>query len=208
MKYVLWWLYAAAGATLVLGVCYVAVQQMYRESLNDPQIQIVEDGSAALSTGAVPAELMPLVAGEPGARTPSVDMARSLAVWIVVYDSSGVPLESSATLDGAPPRLPPGVFDTTTWTKHSNGTFYNQGPVAETRFTWQPEAGIRQAVVLAETPDKKYFIAAGRNMREVEQRIEHEGELVFMGWLATLAALAVLQLLYVFGRGAARRYSR
>lgn len=205
----LWrWLYAAVPVTLVLGACYAVVQQDYRESLNDPQIQMAEDGALALLKGGVPAQVMPLSAGQTGARTPSFDLSQSLSAWVAVYDASGTPLEASASLESAPPRLPAGVFDTSTWVKHSNGAFYDQGPVPETRFTWQPRDGVRQAVVLAQTPDKKYFVAAGRNMREVEQRIEHEGETLFVAWLATLAAIAVLQLAYVFGRGVAHGRAR
>ena len=44
--------------------------------------------------------------------------------------------------------------------------------------------------------DKKYFVAAGRNMREVEQRIEHEGEIVFVLWAFTLGCLFVAVYLY------------
>lgn len=209
MNHLFRWLYAAVPITLVLLSAYVLVQQNYRESLNDPQIEMAEDAAAHLSGGASPAEVMPLISGESGARAPSVDIAQSLAPWLAVFDASGAPLESSGSLGQASLKLPPGVFDTSKWIKHPNGTFYNQGPVAETRFTWEPKDGVRQAVVLIETPDKKYFVAAGRNMREVEQRIEHEGELVFVAWLGTLAAFAVLQwVAYVLGGRVARHHAR
>src|SRR6185369_5577214 len=99
-----------------------------------------------------------------------------------VYDANGTPLEASGQLDNAPPKLPAGVFDTVEWLAHLNGLYYNQSPFAQTRFSWQPNSSVRQAVVIVQTPDKKYFVAAGRNMREVEQRIEHEGEIVFVLW--------------------------
>ncbi len=47
------------------------------------------------------------------------------------------------------------------------------------------------AVTLVATPDGKYYVASGRNMREVEQQIEHEGEIVFVVWLFTLVCLFV-----------------
>jgi hypothetical protein len=207
-RYILWFLYAAVPATLVLGVAYAVIEQNYREGLNDPQIQMAEDGASALSRGAAPAEVMPLTVGQPGARTPTIDASQSLSVWIAIFDASGTPLESSATIADNPLVLPNGVFNTSSWVKHGNGTYFNQGPVAETRFTWQPEAGVREAVVLVETPDKKYFVASGRNMREVEQRIEHEGEIIFVGWVVTMLAIAMLQLLYVFGGSIARHRAR
>ena len=170
-------------------MAYTIVQQDYRESLNDPQIQMAEDGVTELSEGGVPASLVTRGA-------PLVDIGNSLAPWIAVYDSNGSLLEASGQLNGAPPKLPEGVFDTTQWLTHPNGLFFNQSPVAQNRFTWQPEVGVRQAVVIAQTPDKKYFVAAGRNMREVEQRIEHEGEIVFVLWAFTLGCLFVAVYLY------------
>lgn len=209
MKYVFWWLSVIVPVTLISITFYAVSQQTYREGLNDPQIQIAEDAAALLAGGAMPAEAMPLVAGEAGARTPTVDLSRSLAPWVAVFDASGTPLEASGYLGNQSLRLPQGVFDTDTWLAHTNGRYYNQALLPETRFTWQPEEDVRQAVVLVQTPDKKYFVAAGRNMREVEQRIEHEGEIVFVGWGVTVLAVTLLQLLYVFFvRGSARLGSR
>jgi len=190
MKYLFYWLMAAVPATLVLGVGYAALQQNYRQSLNDPQIQMAEDAAARLRGGEAPAAL-----AVPGA--PPVDIGGSLDPWLAIYDAAGTPLVASAVLDNVPPRLPQDVFDTSGWLKHPNGTFYDQGSVAETRFTWQPRQGVRQAVVLVQTADKKYFVAAGRNMREVEQRIDQEGEIVFAGWVATMGAILAVELLYV-----------
>ncbi len=179
-----WFVFAAIAVTGVAALAYVVGQQGYRESLNDPQIQMAEDAAAMLEKGALPAEVVPH-------GTPIEDISQSLAPWIVVYDSNGQGLENTGQLNNAPPKLPEGVFDTSTWLKHPNGLFFNQSPVMQTRFTWQPQAGVRQAVVLTQTKDKKYFVAAGRNMREVEQRIEHEGEIVFVAWLFTLGCLFI-----------------
>jgi len=177
-----WFAYSAVAVTGVCAMAYVIVQQDYRESLNDPQIQMAEDAATTLSSGGVPAEIVPH-------GTPLTNLRDSLAPWIAVYDQNGLALEASGQLDNAPPKLPAGIFDTATWLKHPNGLFFNQSPVLQNRFSWQPEAGMRQAVVIAQTPDKKYFVVAGRNMREVEQRIEHEGEIVFVAWLFTLGCL-------------------
>lgn len=178
------WVWGSALVTLVLGVVYVVVLQNYREGLNDPQIQMAEDAAAKLGAGAAPADIVPH-------GTPIIDINSSLSPWLVVYDQNGQGLENTGQLHNAPPQLPPGVFDTSAWLAHQNGLFYNQSPIAQNRFTWQPEPGVRQAVILTQSPDKKYFVAAGRNMREVEQHIEHEGELIFVGWLATLIAMFV-----------------
>jgi hypothetical protein len=177
--------------TLVCVLFYAVSQQVYRQDLNDPQIQMAEDAAARLGQGAVSAEIVPH-------GTPLVDLGNSLAPWIAVYDSNGQILEASGQLDNAPPALPKGVFDTSQWLAHPNGLYYNQSPIAQNRFTWQPQPDVRQAVVLTQTKDKKYFVASGRNMREVEQRIEHEGEVVGVGWLGTLGAVLVVELAYAF----------
>ena len=178
-----WFVFAAIAVTGVCAAAYTIVQQVYREGLNDPQIQMVEDAAMRLSSAAAPADVVPQ--GSP------VDIANSLSPWIAVYDAQGSELASSGQLNGAPPSLPAGVFDTAQWLTHPSGLYFNQSPVAQNRFTWQPNPTVRQAVIVAQTPDKKYFVAAGRNMREVEQRIEHEGEIVFAVWLFTLGCLFV-----------------
>ena len=147
--------------------------------MNDPQIQMAEDGALVLAHGGVPADVVPHGA--------TFDAEASLAPWIAVFDQNGTPLESSASVGTAPLQLPKGLFDTSTWLK---GKMYTQNGMRETRVTWQPNPETRQAVVLVQTTDGR-FVAAGRNMREVEQRIEHEGEIIFAGWLVTLAALLV-----------------
>lgn len=178
----LWWAYAAIAVTGVCTLAYALVQQNYRESLNDPQIQMAEDAAATLETGGTPADIVPHGAS-------LIDIANSLDAWIAVYDSKGTPLEASGQLNNAPPQLPAGIFDTSQWGSAVVGHHVNESPVDQDRFTWQPVQGVRQAVIIVQTPDKKYFVAAGRNMREVEQRIEHEGEIAFVLWAFTLACL-------------------
>jgi hypothetical protein len=145
---------------------------------------MAEDAAAVLAQGGVPADIVTRGA-------PLVDIGSSLAPWIAVYDANGTPLEASGQLGGTPPQLPAGIFNISSWGNYLIGHHINGSPVDQDRFTWQPEPQVRQAVIVVQTPDKKYFVAAGRNMREVEQRIEHEGEIVFVLWAFTLACLLV-----------------
>ena len=170
-------------AIVVTGVCalvLVTVQQNYRQSLNDPQIQMAEDGASKLEAGNVPADLVPTQ------RQPTVDIATSLAPWIAVYDQKGTPLESSAFFNNAPPQPPLGIFDDA-----STGNGKDTTEPHENRVTWQPQPGVRQAVVVVAVtsgPSKGYFVVAGRSMREVETR---EGDLTTMvgfAWVVTLLA--------------------
>ena len=175
---VLWWIYSAIAVSGVCSLVYVAGQQNYRQSANDPQIQIAEDSAARLAAGDVPASLV-------NRNVPLEDLQTSLLPWVAVYDSSGLLLESSAQLSGAPPQLPKGVFDVQA-KPVIDGPVWNNG---EDRITWQPEAGVRQAVVLVQTSDKKYFVASGRSLRESEVRVSQLGFLVAAAWAFTLGCL-------------------
>jgi len=160
----------------VTGVCllvYAAVQQEYRQSLNDPQIQLAEDAARVVAAG-VPASS--LIAG--GGK---IDMDASLSPWLALYDAQGAPLASSALLNNAVPQIPAGVLDTA----RSRG---------ENRISWQPEPGVRQAIVVVKAGDKG-FAVAGRNMREVEARESNLGFMTLLAWLVimltTLAAYSI-----------------
>src|ERR1700733_2714971 len=98
------WLATAAVTTALCGLVYLAVQQALRASANDPQIQMAEDGAYALANGATPESIVP---------QGKIDMARSLAPFVIVFDPSGAVLASSADLHGKLPHLPQGVLDFT-----------------------------------------------------------------------------------------------
>ncbi len=156
------YLCACAFIGVVFLTIYAAVQQSYRQSANDPQIQIAEDAAASLDGGgAFQSVILPT----------RIDIATSLSVFTTVFNDAGQPIGSSGYLRGEMPTLPPGVFDHV----RSEG---------EDRFTWQPENGIRDAVVV--TKYSGGFVMAGRSLREVEKR---EGALlaeVVTGWAISL----------------------
>ena len=186
------WVPILAATSGLFLFAYWGLQQNYRVTFNDPQIQLAEDGAAALSAGAPPASLVTRGVAP-------VDLAASLAPWVAVYDASGTPLESSGALDGAPPRLPAGVFDESTWHLYAEQGISFPVPFHETRFSWQPRAGVRQAVVLVHT-DNGYFVASGRNMREMEAQEKVLTEGAGMLWGATeLGTLIVILILIALG---------
>ena len=120
-----------------------------------------------------------------------VDIARSLAPYIIVFDTSGKPIISSAQLDGHTPTIPPGVFD---YVRQSG----------EDRFTWQPRTGVRSAVVVtAFKGSASGFVLAGRSLREVEIREDALMQIVFVGWLAILL-VTLLATAIIFRRSASR----
>jgi hypothetical protein len=183
---ILWFIYGALITTAMCIGIFTATQQSYRQTANDPQIQMAEDAAAVLSAGGNPADVVP--------RAPLVDLTASLAPWIAVYDSSGAVLEASGQLDNAPPKLPQGVFDTSTWRAWIIGHHLNFAPANENRFSWQPNPDVRQAVIIVQTKDGR-FVAAGRSMRMVENRILQLTFNMLLGWAVTIGALFVLSFI-------------
>jgi hypothetical protein len=156
--------------TFIAGAGYAISQQVLRMSANDPQIQLAEDGATRLREGEAPAAVVP---------ERHVDMASSLAPFVIVYDDSGLSVASSAKLDGRIPTPPRGVLD-------------NVRSYGEDRVTWQPRPGVRIASVVTRTPGG--FLVAGRNMREVQIREDRVLKLAAVAWLVANSAVLGLWL--------------
>lgn len=164
------WLPTAVAVTGVAALAYGAVQQDLRQSANDPQVQMAEDVAAELDAGASPTALL--------SSTP-VNLARSLAPYVMVFDATGNLMASSVQLHGAQPPFPTSVF--------------NDARNGRDSITWQPESGVRSAVVVE--PWRGGFVVAGRSLRLVEEREERVMLLSAFMWLMTLGATAVAALL-------------
>jgi hypothetical protein len=166
------WLPLAVVITAMSGLVYLAVQQALRQGANDPQIQMAEDAAAALARGGTMESVLP---------TTEVDLEQSIAPFIMVFDETGTPLASSGQLHGQMPTIPAGVFD---WVRQHG----------EDRITWQPEPGVRQAiVVVGYTGSPSGFVLAGRSLREVERREDQALlEAVAAGIATLLASLVVV----------------
>ena len=151
---------------------YVLIQQSLRASANDPQGALVEDAISRLNSGDAPEQVV-------GLRV--LDAGRTLLPFVVVYDLSKKPLASGATLDGALPVPPIGVFDQA----QKDGVY---------RVTWQPRPALRFAAVVA--PYKNGFVLAARSLKDVEVREDAALRLAFgatvLPLVALLAAIVVL----------------
>ncbi|CAN5141571.1 hypothetical protein BH11PAT3_BH11PAT3_2710 [soil metagenome] len=156
-------------------LAYASVQQVIRMNANDPQIQIAEDDQARIEDyGAGPQT----VVGTP------VDIEKSLAPFVIVYDESGAAVASSGLLKGIIPVPPKGVFE---YLRSKN----------ENRFTWEPEAGIRNAVVMRRiSGSRPGFILVGRSMREIETRLNSLEFMIAGFWFAGMI-ITFLYSLYV-----------
>ena len=156
--------------TLLSGLLYATVQQVLRMNANDPQIQMAEDAATALANGKPISSIVP---------NAQIDIATSLAPYIIVFDNSGKAIASSGLLHNQLPSVPSGVFDYV----RQNG---------EDRITWQPEPGVRSATVVTRYGGAQPgFVMAGRSLRESENRTDQLGVIIGFGWLGTLLAALV-----------------
>jgi len=147
---------------------YGSVQQSFRQGANDPQIQMARDIALSLE-GGTPITSLSLPA--------HIDIAKSLAPFVIIYDENGKSLLSTAELAGETPAPPKGVFE---YSK-------NHG---EDRITWQPRDDVRSAMVIKYAGEtSKNFVLVGRSLDEVEKR---EGQLVshlLFGWVVGLIVI-------------------
>jgi hypothetical protein len=169
------WLLVAIAVTGLIGLLYAVVQQNLRQGANDPQIQMAEDAAAKLASGQSVQNVVP---------SEKVDITTSLAPYLMVFDDNGNPIASSAQLEGQTPTIPSGVFDSV----RQNG---------EDRITWQPQTGVRSAIVVTQfTGSTSGFVVAGRSLREVEKREDGLLQILVAGWvvmmLVTFLATAFL----------------
>ena len=177
LKIIKKWLPLAIATAGLCALVYLTVQQSLRMSANDPQIQMAEDAASSLNAGASVESVVP---------STKVEIADSLAPFVIVFDNSGKVLASSATLHGAVPAYPAGVLD-----------YVRQK--GQDRVTWQPEAGVRMATVVA--PFKNGFVMAGRSLSEVEKRESQVESLSGIALLAIwVATFIVIVLGELFGR--------
>jgi sensor histidine kinase regulating citrate/malate metabolism len=170
-----YWLLSVIVVSGLIGLIYAAVQQDIRQGANDPQIQMAEDIAAKLANGEQVQNVVP---------SEKVDIAKSLAPYVIIFDANGNPIASSAQLDGQTPTIPSGVFDSV----RQNG---------EDRITWQPQAGVRSAVVVTQYKGQNSgYVLAGRSLREVEKREDNLLLILLTGWVVmlfvTLVATAIL----------------
>ncbi len=156
------WLPLAVGLTAVCFLLYATVQQTYRQNANDPQTEIVLSVESALDAGRPAASF-----NNPN----KPDLAKILSPFIILFDDSGKPIAGTVILAGKIPEPPKGVFNYA----QKNG---------ENRFTWEPQNGVREAVVLRKV--KSGFILAGRSLKEIEKRVDLLSHMVLFGWAVAL----------------------
>jgi hypothetical protein len=173
------YLASAALVTVVMLLIYATVQQTYRTGLDDPQIQLTRDISTKLQQGRTIESIV---------TTDSIDISKSLSAFVVLYDANGKAIYSNARLDSKLPQVSKGLFDIV----EKN---------AEHRVTWQPRKAVRMAMVIVKTNvSPGMYVAAGRSMTEVEQRVKQMSTFVLIAWLICLVIIVMTALLNQFVR--------
>ena len=152
------------GAALGL---YVVVQQSERQGADDAPQRLASQVAAELEDGPDPASI---------ASTSDVDLAKSDAVFFVIYDAAGRPIAGTGTLDGALARVPAGVLDTA----RRSGADH---------VTWQPSAGLRFASV--ELKAGSDVVLGAQSLAPTESRIDRLGSLVLVSWAGVLLLIGV-----------------
>jgi hypothetical protein len=164
------WVPVVVVATVILVLIFAVGQQNLRMGANDPQVQMAEDAAARLNAGATP---ISIVEPQP------VDMARSLAPFLIVFGLNHQPQASSAVLGGQTPLPPGGVFD-------------RLSGAARSEITWAPRPDVREAAVII--PYRNGYVLAGRSLRLIEQREDALGQLTILFFFVMLVASGLAAL--------------
>ena len=164
------WIAFALIVCIVFGTVGVIVKTAQRTAANSPQLQIAEDAAAQLK--ARQSSSLPTANLDP-----YVDMAKSLAPFVVIYDNLGDPLDGTGYLNGKLPTIPYDVL--------THATINNPHAI-----TWQPQPGVREAAVVALSPMGNYVLAS-RSLKEVERQENLTYKMTFIGMGAALAVLGV-----------------
>jgi hypothetical protein len=146
----------AAAATVLVGLVYVVAQQTLRLSANDVPVALAQDMVGRLNAGTEP------VAALPASR---VELSDSLEPFVLVYDTRGQLVASSATLDGRAPAYPFGVLA-------------EAAARGEERVTWQPSPSVRLASVARPWHDG--VVVTGRSLQLTEALIDQLGCCAFL----------------------------
>lgn len=145
------WIPVAFVAIVLSGLSYAGTQQVLRQDANDPQVQLAEDVTAAMNAGATSTDIVPQT---------SVDMEKSLAPFVLIYDKDNKISGTDAVIGTEKPNVPNSVLDAA----RSNGS---------NRVTWEPKAGVRSAIVAMKDKNNN-VVVVGRSIREVELRAQQQ----------------------------------
>jgi hypothetical protein len=136
MRRAIGWLTAAIIITLIFGSTYAALQQLGRRSAN----------AAPAAAAAAQVQLI----GSETLTVRRLELTPDSGVFVIVYGADDRPVSGTVTLHGSLPALPVGVLQAA----RDSGSDV---------VTWQPEPGLRMAVV-ARSAAGNAVVAAGQSL--------------------------------------------
>ncbi len=164
------WILLSGLVTVAVFVTFIVAQQQLRGAANHPQVEMAREAAGKLNAGANPQSV---VNGAP------VDIASSSDTYLIVVDSNGALLASSAQLEGSAVSPPSGVF----------AYVRDHG---EDTISWQPAAGVRSAIVVDSFHGG--YVVAGRSLTGTEQAESALGLWAILGWAAAVLLAGGLSL--------------
>ena len=170
MKKITPWVGAAFIIVIIFATFFGAVQQVQRSDADYPQVQLAQDAAAALNQGA---QKLAVTAGK-------IDMGKSLASFVNVYDREGKVVAGSGLLDGEVPQPSIGMLTASDHKDYS-------------RVTWSPKAGVRVSAVTVSS--EKYYVVSGRSLKVVEKNSSQTLLIAAAGAGLSLFVLAMTFLL-------------
>lgn len=172
------WVCLAVILTLQAGIIYISVRQSLRTAANQPQDAIASDIARDLGQGRNPADLT----------QGYVDMSRSMAPFIIIYDQYGKVVAGNGYLDNKIPQVPIGVLSAAK--DH-----------AINKVTWEPKDGVRIASVSLQGGN--YYVLGGRSLDDTERQIKSFGQ-----WLAGIWVIALALLIFMGYHSVRRKTGR
>jgi hypothetical protein len=166
LRVILKWLPLAFVITFVCVLVYFVDQQHWRLGANYPQIAMADRIAAVVGSG------QPVT----GLLGPTVDLTSDQSTWVMIFDAQQKLNVANVTLNGIDPALPAGVLN-------------DAVKSGESRITWQPMTGVRQAIVVKyfhDTNDNPGWVVVGRSLTEIETRTDKLGLEVLLAYGAGL----------------------
>ncbi|MDB5195078.1 MAG: hypothetical protein JWO84_262 [Parcubacteria group bacterium] len=162
----------AVAATSILAIGYINDQQTLRMLANEPQTYVAQDAALRVIAG-----------GKPTGFDNALPIETDTAPYLLFMNATGTAIAGSGLLHGAPPTLPQGVLDAAK-------------KAGVNRITWQPEPGVRQALVIL--PAGTYFVVAGRSLAYTEEQESALTQRALIGWAVTMAAVVLLSIVSAY----------
>jgi hypothetical protein len=169
-----YWSIPALLATVVFGTIYAASHQVIRLEANNRQIELATEIANRQESGQNIQNLLP---------QDKIDPSISLSTFVILFNESGQPVNSSATLDRSIPEIPQGVLQNAkTKGLHS--------------VTWEPREGVRIAASVAYFEGKSNgYVLVGRSLKESERQETRIFYVAIAGWLLSLLLIFLVAIL-------------